>query len=401
MKRNLNPFLIPLALCALIFSVFGPLPARAQQVIRLQTISATLANNATCTGSEQDFTTSQGITGFQNIGQTSHLATATSNAAQFSMEIDGKDNSGNVFRLSPVQVGAPTNAKSGYVVAASGYMTNIQVAVTCTSGATFTASYTGSFSPIPPDIGGALLTAIDKLPFQTAAANANASNTFQSPTGSSGGTIVFQYAATGPSGSTIGVQCISNAGSDLSLTTFSPVTGTSPQLFTVTPGSCPFVDVTYTSGGASATTYTLEYVFSSSGVPGANGDPCLSPNAVKMTAAIGFNSSSSDTWYTLAGTAGKSIYVCAFNIYGWTSSSTASVALGFSSVANCSSGQIVANMPTFTFGTAPTSVNLSGPSLFAIPYASAPNGVLQGPFLCMELAGTPAAIDGMISYVNQ
>ena len=192
--------------------------------MRLQTVSATLASGATCTGTPQDFITNQGITGFINIGQTHHLATAISTASTFTMEIDGLDNAGNVFRLSDVQVGVPSSAQGGLVVEARGYMTNIQVQVTCTAAATFTLSYSGDFSTSPSTTAAALLASTDKLPFQTAAANTNSSTTLQPPSGNSSGTLIFQYAATGPSGSKITTQCLSNAGANLTLYTFSPVT---------------------------------------------------------------------------------------------------------------------------------------------------------------------------------
>jgi len=233
--------------------------------VGLRTVNAVVANTATCTGSAQNFTTAQSIPKFQNLGQTSHLATATSNASNFQMEIDGIDSLGNVFRLSDLQLGVPTSAKGGIVVTASGYMTNIQISVTCSAGATFSISYSGSFSPQPPNFAGALLNAVDKLPFQTAAANANSSTTFQTPTGNSAGTIIFQYSGVGPVGSTINAQCLTNAGTNLTLYTFSPTTASTAQLFSVPSGPCPFVTLSYTSGGASAVTYTLEYVFVSQG----------------------------------------------------------------------------------------------------------------------------------------
>jgi hypothetical protein len=252
----------------LLLFLFAAPTVRAQDLgkVGLSTISATVANGATCTGSPQLFTTAQSITNFRNIGQTSHLATATSNASQFQMEIDGIDNLGNVFRLSDLQLGVPSSAKGGLVVTAAGYMANIQISVTCTAAATFSVSYSGSFSPQPPSISAALLVAVDKLPFQTAAANATASTTFQTPGGNSSGTVVFQYAAAGPAGSTVTVQCVSNSGTNLGQSfVFNVGTGTAPQFFNITQSSCPFVTLTYTSGGASATTYNLEYVFNVAG----------------------------------------------------------------------------------------------------------------------------------------
>lgn len=262
---KLRPFLFS-ALLSLATACF-PASLRAQYngSVSLLTINSTVASNRACTGVAQNFITSQGIRQFVNLGQTSHLATAVSTAAQFQMEIDGIDNLGNVFRLSDLQLGVPSSAKGGLVVTASGYMPNIQISVTCTLGATFSVSYSGSFSPQPPNIAGALLNAVEKLPFQVAAANANASTTFQTPGSNSQGTIVFQYSAGGPAGSTITVQCITNSNVNLASYVFPLSTASTPQLFTVTPSSCPFVTLTYTSGGASAVTYNLEYVFTPSG----------------------------------------------------------------------------------------------------------------------------------------
>jgi hypothetical protein len=252
-----------LALLNLLISIAGlasPELARAQYLgnISMQTVSQTLANGATCTGSSQVFVVT-------NLGQTSHLATAVSGASQFQMEIDGVDRLSNVFRLSDLQLGVPSSARGGVVVTAAGYMPIIQANVTCTAGATFSVTYSGSFSPQPPNLAGALLNAVDKLPFQTAAANTNSSTTFQTPSGNSAGTIIFQYSGVGPVGSTISAQCLSNAGTNLTLFTFNPTTSASPQLFSVPSGPCPFVNLTYTSGGASAVTYNLEYVFVSQG----------------------------------------------------------------------------------------------------------------------------------------
>jgi hypothetical protein len=261
----------PLLLCTILsiaglFFLAAPCRAQLGEPTQLATIAATVATAATCTGTAQNFTTAQSIPNFRNIGQTSHLATATSNAATFQMEIDGIDNLGNVFRLSDLQVGVPTSAKGGMVVTASGYMPNIQISVTCSAGATFSVSYSGSYSPQPPNVAGALLVAVDKLPFQTAAANTTASTTFQTPGGSSQGTIVFQYSAAGPAGSTISAQCLTNSGQNLGQPfTYALTTATTPQFFSVTQTTCPFVSLTYASGGASAVTYNLEFIFSVQG----------------------------------------------------------------------------------------------------------------------------------------
>src|SRR5271163_4492003 len=109
-------------LLSALFSLLGLLSPQSAQsqvtVVSQATVNATIANGVSCTGSPQTFTTAQLIPNFRNIGQTSHLATATSGASQFTMEIDGIDNLGNVFRLSDLQVGVPSSAKGGLVLTA-------------------------------------------------------------------------------------------------------------------------------------------------------------------------------------------------------------------------------------------------------------------------------------------
>lgn len=363
-------------------------PARAQRVA-LQSVSATLANNVTCTGVAQNFTTAQGIPGFNNIGQTSHLATAVSTAATFTLEIDGLDNLGNVFRLSNLQVGVPTTAKGGLVVSASGYMTNIQVSVTCTAGATFSLSYTGSFSPSPPDVGGTLLSALDKLPFQSAAANANSSVTFQTPNGNSSGTIIFQYAAAGPSGSTIGVQCLSNAGTNLSAYTFSLVTGTTAQLLPVSASSCPFVTLTYTSGGASATTYKLEYVFNAIGSQPTTNDPCNS-GAAKQSAAISITTAT--TTQIVAPLAGRQIFVCGITTILQALGGTGTAQWEYGTGAACGTGTTTLSGALY-FNNNIISFSNAGTTLLTTPAGNA---------LCIVTVGTSTNfVEGWVTYVQQ
>jgi hypothetical protein len=117
--------------------------------VSIQTVQAQLATAGvgagTCTGNPQNFITSQGITNFNNIGQTLHQASATSTATSFTMEIDGLDVLGNVVRISnPTIQYQPTNNLTGYVAQGQGYYPNIQVTVTCTAAATFSLSYSGS-----------------------------------------------------------------------------------------------------------------------------------------------------------------------------------------------------------------------------------------------------------------
>ena len=374
--------------------LLGCTPRRAQAQYNgsfsLQTVQATIANGTTCTGTAQNFITSQGIPNFKNIGQTSHLATATSTAATFQMEIDGIDNLGNVFRLSDLQIGIPTSAKGGLVVTASGYMANIQISVICSAGATFSVSYSGSFSPQPPNIAGALLVAVDKLPFQTAAANANSSTTFQAPSGNSSGTIIFQYSAVGPTGSTVGVQCISNSGSNLGAFQFPLATVSTPQLFNVPSSACPFVSITYTSGGASAVTYTLEYVFTSTGTNN-QVDPCAAPGVFKSVAT--FTGTGTNVGNLMVAASGASqIYVCSYAVQVFGAASPTAV-LEYGTGGTCTGPTLV----TGTYaGSASPGVYIVSPAMLG-SLAVVP----AGKSLCFFSGGTTTSLAAVVTYVQQ
>lgn len=378
----------------LLFFLFA-IPARAQDIgnVGLRTVNAVVANGATCTGSQQNFTTAQNIGTFANLGQTSHLATAASTASAFQMEIDGIDNIGNVFRLSDLQLGVPSSAKGGLVVTASGYMPIIQIRVTCTVGATFSISYSGSFSPQPPNFAGALLNSVDKLPFQTAAANTNSSVTFQSPTGNSAGTIIFQYAAAGPSGSTVTAQCLSNSGTNLSLYTFSPTTATTPQLFQVAASTCPFVTLTYTSGGASATTYNLEYVFNSAGTTNTAADPCLSSTTPKKSASISI--STGTTTSLVAPVAGQVVYPCGIDITATWNGTNFTYQWEYGTGAACGTGTTVLSGAKSLVNNTVINDQVTGPTLLNIPVG---NGLC---ILTTNPTAAGAGVFGFLSYVQQ
>jgi hypothetical protein len=393
-------FIFSLLSIAVSFSFADSARAQYSGVVGLQTVNTTIASSATCTGSPQNFITGSSPQNFINIGQTSHLATATSNASAFQMEIDGIDNLGNVFRLSDLQLGVPSTARGGIVVTASGYMPKIQISVTCTAASTFSVSYSGSFSPQPPNLAGALLNAVDKLPFQTAAANANSSTTFQTPSGNSGGTIIFQYSGAGPSGSTISAQCLSNAGTNLTLYTFSPTTSASPQLFNVAGGPCPFVNLTYTSGGASAVTYNLEYVFVSQGASQTNQsvtlpttDPCMSSGVAKSSAPIPFISAAGTT-QIVGLVAGQKIYPCAIQVTQTWNATNFTYQWEYGTGASCGTGTTALSGAYVISNADITTQSIAGPTLLNIPASNA---------LCIVVVGaaSPGGIAGFLSYVQQ
>lgn len=120
--------------------------ARAQFIgtVQIQTVQAQLANNTTCTGNVQNFLTSAAIPNFFNLGQTVHQVSALSSATSFTIEIDGIDVLGNAIRISNNPVSFANGTPTQYIAQGNGYYPNIQVSVTCSAGALFTLTYTGS-----------------------------------------------------------------------------------------------------------------------------------------------------------------------------------------------------------------------------------------------------------------
>jgi hypothetical protein len=139
-------------------TVWGP-PASAQYIgnVSIQTVQVQLASNLTCTGSAQNFVTSDNnplYKAFKNLGQTQHQVSVTSPAASLLVEIDGIDVNGTAVQISnPTISFASGSSTIGYVTQGTGYYPNIRVTVTCTAGSTFSASYSGSTGGATPVIG--------------------------------------------------------------------------------------------------------------------------------------------------------------------------------------------------------------------------------------------------------
>jgi hypothetical protein len=118
-------------------------PARSQHIgdVSLTTTTQTLATAVSCTGNPQIFP-------IANIGQSFHLASAAlvSGSGALGMEVDGVDAVNSVFKISNpmIQVGT-----SSFLVQGTGFMPIIRIVVTCTSGSTFSLSYSGSFASNP------------------------------------------------------------------------------------------------------------------------------------------------------------------------------------------------------------------------------------------------------------
>lgn len=248
-------------LTACILFALIPALAQAQAPVSIIPTQQTLAPAGTaCTGSAQTFTV-------QNRNQTQHYAyVAPTLVTNLQMVIQGLNppNAG-VFTISDLSTNPTSAVGNSAALTGSGYFPIIQVVVTCSPAVTgtFALSYSGAQATPNVNVGSYLISQVDKA--LSLGANANTSysaNFFTSPFGNSYGRLTFEYVGAGPSGSTLTVQCQNQTGLGPPIYTFSLATTTLiTQSFVVPPGDCPTVSVSYTSGGASSSTYNFDYVF--------------------------------------------------------------------------------------------------------------------------------------------
>ena len=265
--------LLPVAVLALLS--LAPQPAAAQQRVTPQTSIAQLATNVACTGTPQQFAV-------PDFGQTEHYATITFSASPVTatsefVAVTG----GNGAIISNVIGAAPLGTLQ--TISAVGYYPLLFVQVQCASG-NVSISYSGtSATPLPTD-GLLLASMIDVLVIQAAPANANLfATSFVPPFGTEGGYLSVTYAAAaGPAGSTIQLVCTLNDLSAPETDTFSIAAVTGAQVFPVPTFPCPNMAVHYVSGGASAQTVTIHYLFTP-------------PGFTNSTAALGTNITTATT----------------------------------------------------------------------------------------------------------
>lgn len=234
-----------------------------------QTNPQTLATNTACTGTPQNFPVN-------NFGQITHIAQVLPGGSvqTLQMNIQGSTDGTHFVNISDNANGSnffvSTNA-----VQAQNYYTVVRVQVTCTpvlAGSNFTLTYAGIAAPSGPNTGNLLLTQIDKQLANQVTANTTVSlpNTVPqtTPFGSSSGTLMFQFVGAGPAGSTLQVQC-SPTLNGLVINTFGPfplsTANAVTQTFQIPAASCPEYTVIYTAGGASASSFNLEYIFAPPG----------------------------------------------------------------------------------------------------------------------------------------
>lgn len=364
MKKYFNIFIFTAVLLGC-----TPRPIRAQVTYTTpQTVQQTLATNTPCTGTAQTFNV-------QNLGQTQHFVTSTTNSlpTSFQMIILGVDNAGNLTNISDV-------GGIGGNISASGYFPVIRVQVTCLpiTTATFSLNYAGTSGTPLNNAGSYLISQFDKFLFKGVAANVSQNVTFQSPTMSSSGKLNFQYTGAAIAGSSVTVFCTgSTTVGAFKSYVFQIANDTNAQSFIVPASQCPTIQVSYTSGGA-ASALNLEYIFDPPGLaPGAtqtNSCPNVAPITVGAGATVKMVNTGVDS----------KVNICGFVI-------TAGVA---------GTAQLVEGTGP-TCGTGPA--NVSGAMNLAVgtPLSmSAPSPIWQtittGDSLC--LTTVTATIAGFISY---
>ncbi len=272
-----------------------------------------------------------------------------------------------------------------------GYFPLNRVSVTCaTAVGNFTVQYSGEATAPAPQIGAMISSQADKTLAAGVPANAGfTAQTIRAPFGNSGGSIYFLYSAAGPAGSTISVAC-----STLAIATVTPVasfpltTASTPQFFTIPLLPCDFVTFSYTSGGASAVTFTASYVFNAITVTG--GDPCQGSTAVKKSVAI--NIGTATTTQLVALLTGHAIFVCGYNFTLAGAGSTALLEYGTGAACGTGTTALTGAMEGGAAG-APDAID-SGGGGYSVASTPASNA------LCMLTAGTVSA-RGILTFVQQ
>jgi hypothetical protein len=252
-------------LTSALFILFGLVglarPARAQFLgyTSPQTVQQVLANQATCNGGNQNYPV-------ENLGQTQHYVTVTTSGSipvTFSAVITGVDASGTSTTISDtlqfLNGTASTTSLTG-----SGYYPKVVITVQCTSG-TYTLNYSGTSATFNTIAGGYQIAQIEKILENGAASNASAQTFTQPPFSNTSGTLFFRGTGAPPANSTLTVDCLNSVGFVFDIFTFTLAAASGNQVFNVPPSVCTSVQIVYTSGGASANTYFLTYLFNQPG----------------------------------------------------------------------------------------------------------------------------------------
>lgn len=269
-----------LSILAALLVVMGCHPVKAQFIGYTSPQTVTQSLSLSCVGGA-----SAVLTAITNLGQSNHLVTFLApNGA--SVTLIGGTGTLQV-PISVTSVGRTGSAT------AFGYYNIVSVETSCTVSGTITLLYTGTSSAPGVLTGQADISSYDFLLGynEPAATTVNLPQLFPPPYGSTGGVIYFTYTGAGPTGSTISViGGGASSGSMPFVLTFTPVTTTAiVQTFQIPPIPAAAITVAYTTGGASASTYTLEYQFNK---PGTTNLSAATPTHITGTTATAVKATS-------------------------------------------------------------------------------------------------------------
>jgi hypothetical protein len=357
--RNILRLAIILFACAL--------PASAQFLgyTSPQTVNQNVFTNANCATSPLK------SANLQNVGQSIHIVTysVSGDSATNIVRVMGGTDGVNFSQISDDGMGL-ASAFSGTLVGYGSYPF-IQVwVVGGNSGCVATINYQGtSVGATNPGTGSVDVTAYQKLVFLAQQAGTSTSTNFLPPYGNMGGVLLFLGGST-PAGSTITIQ--GNSGGP----TFTFTTPANNNASFVVP-SMPVSNVTvsYNSGGASSSPFSLIYIFAKPGnLPIL---PQCEKTAIINTAAAGPTS-------IIAATGSAIVRVCSISV-----SSATAEAVDFQqgTGTNCATGNSQLTGLNHLAANTPLVESFPGGGLLSLPSNA----------VCIHLSGANQT-DGTITY---
>jgi hypothetical protein len=301
----------------------------------LNAVTAAQTTPLTCTGSLAPVGGSACI---QNLGQTIHILnyTVAGSATLIQIRLEGSWDGTNFVPISD----DATDLTSGEVVGLGFYpavRANLVQCIGCGGAVTLTANYSGHFAG-PSTFSGFYNPSqiLRKVVFTSLPANTNqTTNGIAIPYGViSGNLIIKASGATFPAGSTIQIRSHVGENSLLYPTlNLQNSTNTQSLMLPVTPGTS--IDVIYTSGGASAATFSAYFIAYSPALLPASAQPPTVSNS-EVTQLSGAAS------VTIGAGAGQQVYV--YSVSAHCSAGTATLTIS-GPIANGSSATL------FTSGT--------------------------------------------------
>lgn len=322
----------------------------------------------------------------QNIGQNMHFLsyTRTGTVNLLDLRIEGSNDGATFFPISDDAVDVTTT--SG-VLFAVGYYPVVRVNLAAIAGGgTITANYTGTSGASSPPTGNSYTGSLQgkKVVFSNLPMNANQNTTLLTLNNNTAGFLFVVGTAAFPAGSSISINSqIGNAGLTFALPGAS-LTGLTQVLLPVSSSPATAANIIYTSGGASANTFTAYYIFAP---PSPNNDPCASPAANKSSVQIA--AAAAATTKIITEVAAEITYVCGYQAaqaatagtVQWTSGTGATC--GTNTVTNSGAIPVTAGQP-FTYG--------PGSTLFS---------TARGAAVCLTATGAGGTVNGVITFVQQ